>query len=269
MLRNRIFLLAIICLLGCTSCSKYRKLLKGTDNEAKYKAALEYYDKGNYDRTLQLFEVMNAYYRNKPEGETIAYLTAECYYKKKEYYLASGYYKRFAMNYPLSKDTEDALFKSATCYYIMSPRITLDQEDTYTAISEYQNYIDIYPNSPRVEEANGKIDTLRMKLEEKEYLTCALYFKMEEYQAAITSYEAFLKDYPSTKHREEILKNMVINYYRYADNSVKSKQRERYELALEKYNTLCYVYPDSKYIAELEPTIKKVREKLEKIKLNK
>ena len=266
MLKNRFFLLVMMCLLGCVSCSKYSKLLKGTDNEAKYKAALEYYEEQNYDRALQLFDVMQAYYRTKPEGETIAYLTAECYYNKKDYTIASSYYKRFVSKYPFSKNAEDALYKSATCYYIMSPKITLDQSDTYTAISEYQNFIDVYPQSPKVAEANGRIDTLRMKLEDKEYDICQLYFKMEEYQAAITTYEAFLREHPNTKYREEILNNMVINYYRYAENSVRSKQRERYELALEKYNTLCYVFPESEYIAKLEPTVNKIREKLEKYK---
>lgn len=266
MLKNRFFLLAIICLLALASCSKYKKLLKSTDNEAKYRAALDYYEKKNYDRALQLFDVMHAYYRGKAEGEVVSYLTAECYFKKEDYYIASSYYKRFAVNYPLSDYTEDALYKSAICYYYLSPKITLDQSDTYTAINEFQNFADLYPKSPRIEEVNCRIDTLRMKLEEKEYLVCALYFKMEEYQAAITSYEAFLRDYPTTKHREEILSNMVINYYRYAENSVKSKQRERYELALEKYNTLCYVYPDSEYIPKLESTVKKIHDKLEKYK---
>lgn len=269
MLKNRFFLLVIICLLGFTSCSKYKRLLKGTDNEAKYKAALDYYEKKNYDRALQLFDVMHAYYRGKAEGEVISYLTAECYFKKEDYYIASSYYKRFAANYPYSEYTEDAMYKSAICYYRLSPKISLDQADTYTAITEFQNFVDIFPKSTRVEEVNGKMDTLRMKLEEKEYQICQLYFKMEEYQAAITSYEAYMRDYPTTAHREEILSNMVINYYRYADNSVKSKQRERYELALEKYNTLCYVYPESEYIAKLEPTVKKIREKLEKYKSNK
>ena len=146
--------------------------------------------------------------------------------------------------------------------------MTLDQSDTYTAIKEFQNFVDIFPNSPKVADANGKIDTLRMKLEEKEYDICRLYFKMDEYQAAITSYEAYLKDYPNSKHREEILNNMVITYYRYAENSVKSKQRERYEMSLEKFNTLCYVYPESEYIEKLEPTVRKIREKLEKYKSN-
>ena len=267
MLRNRLLLVVIMCLLGCLSC-KYSKLLKGTDNEAKYQAALDYFEKKNYDRALQLFDVMQSYYRNKPEGENIAYLTAECYFYKEDYVIASSYYKRYVTRYPLAEHAEEAFFKSADCYYIISPKITLDQDDTYTAIKEFQNFVDVYPQSPKVGEANAKIDTLRMKLEEKEYLVCQLYFKMEEYQAAITTYEAFLKDHPQTSRREEILNNMVINYYRYAENSVKSKQRERYELALEKYNTLCYVFPDSEYIAKLEPTVKKIREKLEKYKSN-
>ena len=268
MLKNRFFLLVIICLLGCASCSKYRKLLKGTDNEAKYRAALEYYEKKNYDRTLQLFEVMQAYYRTKPEGETISFLTAECYYNKQDYVIASGYYRRFVSRYPYSQHAEEAMYKSGICYYNISPKMTLDQSDSYMAISEFQNFIDAFPQSSLVPDANARIDTLRTKLEEKEYDICRLYFKMEEYQAATTSYEAFLKEHPMTKYREEILNNMVINYYRYADKSVPSKQRERYELALEKYNTLCYVYPDSEYIAKLEPTVKKIMEKIEKIKSN-
>ena len=268
MLKNRFFLLVIICLLGCASCSKYRKLLKSTDNEAKLRAALAYYEKKNYDRALQLFDVMQAYYRTKPEGEQIAFLTAECYFNKQDYVIASGYYRRFVSRYPFSKDAEEAMYKSGICYYRISPKMTLDQTDTYRCISEFQDFIDAFPQSPLVADANARIDTLRTKLEDKEYDICRLYFKMEEFQAAITSYEAFLREHPTTKYREEILSNMVINYYRYAEKSVQGKQRERYELALEKYNTLCYVYPDSEYIAKLEPTVAKIREKLEKIKLN-
>ena len=130
MFRNRLFLLIMMCLLGCMSCSNYKKLLKGTDNEAKYEAALDYFEKKNYDRALQLFDVMQAYYRNKPEGEKIAYLTAECYFYKEDYYIASGYYKRFVTRYPYSNDAEDALYKSAICYYKLSPKLSLDQTDT-------------------------------------------------------------------------------------------------------------------------------------------
>ena len=93
-----------------------------------------------------------------------------------------------------------------------------------------------------------------------------LYYKMEEYQAAITSFENFLKENPVTLHREEIINYMVLVYAKYAEKSILEKQRERYELALEKYNTLNYMYPESKYIKELEPIVEKVKIELTNIK---
>jgi outer membrane protein assembly factor BamD len=114
--------------------------------------------------------------------------------------------------------------------------------------------------------ANKLIDTLEYKIVEKDFNVCMLYYKMEEYQAAITSFEDFLKNNPTTVHREEIINYMVLTYANYADNSVVEKQRERYELALEKYNTLVYMYPESKYIAELEPVVEKVKIELTNIK---
>jgi hypothetical protein len=59
---------------------------------------------------------------------------------------------------------------------------------------------------------------------------------------------------------------MVLTYAKYAEKSVLEKQRERYELALEKYNTLSYMYPDSKYITSLESTVEKIRTELSNIK---
>lgn len=264
MQKNKLIIPAILCLVMFASCSKYTKLLKSTDNEAKYEEALKYYEKKNYDRALQLFDVLQSAYRGQREGENIAFLTAECYYNKTDYDIASQYYKRYAANYPYASRTEDAVFKSAMCYYRLSPGVSLDQTDTYTAITEFQNFIEVFSDSELVKVAYGKIDTLKMKLEEKDYRKCLLYYKMEEYQAATTSFETFMKDYPGTAHREEILGYMVVNYYRYAEKSVASKKRERYELAVEKFNTLTYIFPESKFIPDLEPIVAEIREKLSK-----
>lgn len=264
MQKSRFIILIMLSFVMLTSCSKYTKLLKSTDNEAKYAEAMRYYEKKKYDRTLQLFDVLQSAYRGKAEGENIAFLTAECYYKKADYEIASQYYKRYAANYPYATRTEKALFNSAMCYYNISPGASLDQTDTKTAITEFQNFIDLFPKSELVDVANGKIDTLRMKLEEKDYRNCMLYYKMEEYQAATTSFETFMKDYPGTAHREEILAYMVVNYYRYAEKSVDAKKRERYELAIEKFNTLSYIFPESSYIQDIEPIIAEIREKLSK-----
>lgn len=263
---NFFILTGIAFLLAVTSCSNYNKLLKSTDNEYKYNAAMMYYKQKDYNRALQLFDMLQSAYRGKPQGEDIAYYTAECYYKMKDYNIASHYYKRYAVNYPFAKNVESALFRSACCYYLESPNMTLDQTDSYMAISEFQSFIDLYPHSAYLDSANQLIDTLRYKIVEKDFNTCMLYYKMEEYQAAITSFERFVKENPNTIHREEIINYMIHTYYKYAENSVSEKQRERYELALEKYNTLVYMYPDSKYIPELEPIVEKIKIELTNIK---
>lgn len=267
MLRNKFFILiSVVCLMAFASCSNHNKILRSADNEYKYNAAMYYYGQKDYNRALQLFDVLQSAYRGKPQGEEMAYCTAECYYNMKDYNIASHYYKRYVVNYPFAKNAESALFRSACCYYLDSPSISLDQTDTQTAISEFQSFIDLYPQSIYVDSANKLIDTLRYKIIEKDFNTCMLYYKMEEFQAAITSFESFIKENPMTHHREEIINYMVLTYAKYAEKSVAEKQRERYELALEKYNTLVYMYPDSKYIAELEPTIEKVLLELSNIK---
>lgn len=267
MLKNSFFILiGIVCLMVFASCSNHTKILKSPDNEYKYNAAMYYYGQKDYNRALQLFDVLQSAYRGKPQGEEIAYYTAECYYNLKDYNIASHYYKRYAVNYPFAKNVEPSLFRSACCYYLESPGIELDQTDTYAAIDEFQSFIELYPQSVFVDSANKLIDTLRYKIVEKDFRTCMLYYKMEEYQAAITSFENFIKDNPTTIHREEIINYMVRIYAKYAEKSVLLKQRDRYELALEKYNTLMYLYPESQYIAELEPIVEKIKVELSNIK---
>ena len=267
MLKNKfLIVVGIVCLMAFVSCAKHTQILKNTDNEYKYNAAMYYYGQKDYNRALQLFDVLQAVYRGKPQGEEIAFCTAECYYNMKDYDIASHYYKRYVVNYPFAKNVESSLFRSACCYYLESPSIELDQEDTHMAISEFKSFIDLYPQSVYVDSANKLIDTLRYKIVEKDFNICMLYYKMEEFQAAITSFESFLKDNPTTVHREEIINYMVLTYAKYAEKSVLEKQRERYEIALEKYNTLIYMYPDSKYVADLEPVVEKIKTELTNIK---
>ena len=44
----------LVLMLSITSCSKYSRLLKSTDIEAKYGAAMKYFEKKDYFRALQI-----------------------------------------------------------------------------------------------------------------------------------------------------------------------------------------------------------------------
>ena len=244
--RFKIYLLLAVLMLA--SCGKQQKLLKSTDNEAKYAAAVNYYETNDYYRALQLFQQLINFYQGTEKAEKMQFYYAYCYYHQKDYVLASYYFKRFVDNYPRSVFAEEAMYMNAYCYFLDSPISSLDQTNTYTAIKELQLFINFYPNSDRVEEANKLIDQLRGKLQRKDLDIANLYLKMKLFEAAIYSYKNILKDYPDTEYKEDILFAILKSYYNYATYSISTKQAERYQSALDSYNELVFQFPDTKYL---------------------
>lgn len=254
------FLVAVILLVGC---GKHQKLIKSTDNDAKYAAALDYYEKNDYYRALQLFQQLINFYQGTDKAEKMQFYYAYCYYHQKDFVLASYYFKRFVTNYPRSPLSEEAMYMNAYCYFLDSPVSSLDQTNTYTAIKELQLFIDLYSDSERVSEANKLIDQLRAKLQRKDLDIANQYLKMRYYEAAITSYNSVLKDYPDTDYKEDILFAILKSNYYFAENSIYSKQSERYQSALDAYNELVFQYPETKYLKDARNMNRNLLERLE------
>ena len=243
-------------------CSKYQKVLKSGNNDLKYETGVDLYEKGDYNKALQFFDILRAVYRGTEKGEQLTYYTAQCYYNTHDYQIASYYYKQYIQMYPRGEKAEECAFQSAYCNYLASPRASLDQTNTYMALSELQMFVDMYPKSDKVSQANDLMDELRAKLELKDFHIAKLYYRMRSYQAAITSFENLLDDYPDTDFREDILYYTVKAYFEYAENSIYSKQRERYENTVESFNTLKYMFPESKYLEELNDINLNAKQKL-------
>ena len=250
MFKKGIFFLFLVSLVIITSCSKYQKLLKSTDSEMKYEAAIDYYEKGDYYRSLQLFDQLVVIIRGTKKAENLFYYYAYCYYHQEDYISASYYFKRYAKNYPNGDKAEECIYMSAYCTYLDSPKYNLDQTNTYNAIIELQLFINMYPNSERIADCNELIDKLREKLEIKYFEIAKLYYKMGDYKAAIFSFENIIKDFPDTQYKEVILLYILKSYYNYALNSIESKKFERYSSAVESYNNLIYLFPESKFLED-------------------
>ena len=140
---------------------------------------------------------------------------------------------------------------NAYCYYLDSPRYSLDQTNTLSAMKEMQLFVNMYPTSDSVPRCNNIMDELRGKMERKAIEIGKQYYKTRRYKAAITALENVLDDYPDTRNQEEILYFIMKSYYFYALNSIDEKQDERYQQAVELYNDIMYLYPESKYQREL------------------
>jgi outer membrane protein assembly factor BamD len=266
MFKNAIFYIIIISFsVGFYSCSKYSRVQKSQDFQYKYEKALEYYEKEDYFRAMNIFDQVMPFFRGTEEAEKIAYKYAYAYYYQKEYIMAAYHFNRFAKTYPRNEKAEECAFMSAFCKYKESPPYKLDQTNTFDAIKELQLFLNAYPASERVEQCNQLIDELREKLQRKEFEIARLYLKMEKYNSSITAFENLMKRYPDTKYKEEAMFYSIKAYYFYASKSIKSKRKERYQEAVDIYNEFCRLYPESKFNRDVEYMVARAGKDLKKL----
>lgn len=247
-----------MCLL-LASCTNIEKLLKSNDSDAKYAAAMRYYNENSYTKAIQLFENLTLYYRGKEHAEEIGWYYAQALYKEKDYYTAGYQFRRFARQFPYSEHLEEALFLSAYCRYIDSPAYSLDQSLTKEAIREFENFADNFPQSTHIPEVNAYLDELRAKLVKKDYEVAYGYYYIEEYHAAYVSFKNFINLYPDANEREEAMFYMLKSGYLYAINSREDKKRERLQQVINDFERFSSSFAGSKHLAEAQDIYTKTR----------
>ena len=151
----------------------------------------------------------------------------------------SGYqFESFAAGYPKSDNVEEASFLGAKSYSMLSPVYSLDQIDTEKAIEKLQSFIDAYPNSTYLPEANVAVKALREKMEKKAYENAFGYNKISDFKSAIIALDNFIIDYPGTPYKEKALYYKLDSAYQLAINSVPAKMEERLNAAKTAYSNL-------------------------------
>ncbi|MFI5158350.1 MAG: outer membrane protein assembly factor BamD [Sphingobacteriales bacterium] len=242
----------IVLLLAFGSCkSKFEKLKASNDYAKKYKEAIRLYNKKNYSKALELFDVLVARYRGQEQAEDLYYYYAYTNYRLRDYTSARYHFKSFADTYPNSTRAEECRFMAAYCYYLDSPIFSLDQSNTLSAIDALQLFINLYPKSERVAEAGKLIQNLRDKLEEKSYANSKLYLTIGDYQAAVISFSNSLRDYPDTKYAEEMEFLTIKAQYLYAKKSAEFLQEDRFTTAITDADQFRDKYPNSKYLSDV------------------
>ena len=253
-----------------TSCGEYQEILKSEDTALKYATAERLYNeaeaeeddsKRKYKKALRLFEQLVPEFRGKPQGQKLVYMYADTYYELGDYYLAGYQFERFAESYPESVKQEEAAFKSAKSYYFLSPPYNLDQSQTLKAIQELQEYINRFPESGKLEEANQLMSELRIKLEKKAYEIAKQYHHTRDYKAAIAAFDNFISEYPGSPFREEAIFYKFDSAYKYAINSYAYAMPERLAAARDYYEDYLRYYPEGKFIAEAKEAISDIEEK--------
>ena len=248
-------LLALLVTVGCKT--EYDILLASGDNDAKYDAAFEYFNSGQYRKAATLFESMSLAYSGTARDDTVQYYRGLCNYMDGDYDTAEANLNTFITNFHGSPFTESATFLRVKCLYDFTLRYELDQVPTNTAITAISEYIIEYPQTQNLEECRAMLDDLGERLDRKAYENAKLYYKMEDYLAAMTALRNVLKDDSDNIYREDILYYTAMASYKYALNSVEARQKDRYLSFVDDYYNFIGEFPESSYRKELDTMYKR------------
>ncbi len=257
--------ISVLALFSLNACkSQYEMLLNSADTEAKYKAAFDYFNNKKYSRAAAMFESLSMFTEGTEKDDTVRYYWGLSNYRQKDYYTAETNFQRFLEVYPRSPFASDARFLRIDCLYRSTLRYELDQTPTYTALNAMTEYLREEPDNEHLADCEAMIKDLNERLDRKAYEGAKLYYRMEDYLAARVALKNVLKDDSENIYREDILYYIAMSSYKYADLSVKSKQRERYLQFMDDYLNFISEYPDSKYCRSLELPHSKAQKYLNK-----
>ena len=259
MKRSLFFFFLLILVVSCGQYRAFQKVVKSTDPEFQYTQAISYYEDGDYARSLQLFENLLGKFQDREKAESIYYYYIYCNYHMKDYLPAAYHAKNFNSKFILSSRNEEVAFIAAHCYFLDTPRSSLDQENTYKAIEELQLFTNNYPYSDSLNRVNSLILDLNFKLEKKNYELAKLYYDTGEYQSAIYAINTYLLDFPESSFIEKIHFIQLKSYYELAKNSIEQKKQQRTKEAIFACNNFLIAFPKGEYKEEVQSIYEKLK----------
>ena len=259
-----IFVLMAICAVTLSCSSQFDKLLSSYNYGDKYRAALKYYEEGKYSQAAQLLEnvAMNA--QGTPQEDTVRFYWGMSNYNMKDFATAQSNFSEFVQTFPRSPFAKEAEFRMIDCMYRGTYRWELDQRPTDLALSYINKYIRENPGTDYARYCAVMKEDLEERLDKKAFEAARLYYHMEDYLAAHHALKNVLKDDADNQYREEVLYFTAMASYKYAQNSIEEKKRERYMAFMDDYLIFVSEYPESKHKAELDAIYARVNKLIKK-----
>lgn len=263
-------IIVLIVGIALTACGPFNKLEKSTNWEELYAGANKYYQEGEYNKAIILYDKVLPVIRGSEKAELADYNYANCHFKTRRYIEAAGYFNNFYRTYNRSPLAEEALFMRAYALYLDAPDFNLDQQSSQEAVGAIQQFVTLFPGSASYERAMEMLTDLEKRFEEKAYQQAEMYYTLKDglypgqnMRACAISIQNFAKDYPESKYNEELAYKLVEVTTKYAENSVYAKKEERLTDALRFAGVFYRKYPESGYTSEVEKYEAEAREEMQ------
>ena len=262
------FMILLFLVVGCYSCGGKR--IEGNESaEELYQDAMEelakeggfpYIFRGtDYEQVFKLLKEIQLRYTYSPYATLAQLRTADTYFKRGEYEQAAVDYEEFIKNHPSHPETPYATFRLALSHYKQRRSPDRDPTNTREALRWFNLFVDNYPSSPLVPEAQKKIAKCHKILAEREIYIGKFYAKRKNYKAAAERYKHVVVQYSGTKKLEEALFLMGESYFKAGDTE---QAKEALRRVVEEFPDAKYHHKASELLSEIDRKEKKQAKKI-------
>ena len=270
-MKKGIIILSCVVFLMSGCASEFNAVYKYGDTDVKYEFAKECFARGKYQQAVTLLEELVTIKKGSDEAQECLYMLAMAQYCNFDYEAASETFKKYCSSYPRGVYAEPAAFYVGQSLYQSAPEPRLDQSPTNGAITAYQQFIDLYPDSKLRPQAQDKLYELHDKLIQKELLSAELYYNLggyfgninsneeSNYTACIVTAQNALKNYPYCTEREQFMLLIMKSKFQLAENSSEEKRLDRYRDAEDECYGFLNEFPESKNASLAEKYINKCK----------
>lgn len=277
-MRKASIVAAVSSLLLLTGCAKeFNTVYKSTDFRYKYEYAKESFALGKYQRATTLLQELIVPEKGSQDAQECLYMLGMAEYMCQDYETAAETFKKYCKSYPRGQYAEMSKYYIGQSLFMSTPEPRLDQTETVSAISAFQEYLDLYPDAKYKDLAQDKLFQLQDKLVQKELYSAELYYNLgsyfgncgnggNNYEACIVTSQNAIKDYPYTSKREQFATLIMKSKYHLAEQSVEARKLERYQDAEDECYGFINEFPDSKERKTAEEYIEKCKKVTENAK---
>lgn len=232
------------------SCGEYQKVLKSHDADYRLDFAKRAFEQKKYTQAATVLEDIVTQFKGSEKAEDSLYLLALSNYENKDYETVGSFFKTYYTRFPKGKYTELARYYAGYGYYLDSPEPQLDQSGTINAIQELQAFLDYFPKSDKVANAQNAIFELQDKLTLKQLENAQLYYNLgtymgNNYESAVIVARNAIKDYPYSKYKEDLELLILKARYQEARESIDEKKPDRFREVIDEYYSYINNYPDT------------------------
>lgn len=222
------------------ACSSIKQTEIKTADEL-YILAKKKFDSGDFEGASKYFDLLKLQFPASQYADEAQFYIAEISYERGEYIMAAFHYNWLRRSFSNTPFYKESLFKTAMCYYNLSPTFDRDQEYTFKAIDAFNDFIVMYPKDSLAVIASKYLKDLKNKLAYRNYHISLIYYKMRSYLSSLIYLDEIFENYPDSDCIEDAYWIKIISL----------KNLNRFLDAIDLIEKYKEIFPNGKYISQI------------------